>query len=189
TTNSIKQTFNRRVVQAQLEAKNPLSLAFAIPDHPWVDSGDGAAVRIAMTVGATGPGNGRLLQVRDEYVNQKSQDEIEVKLSEQQGLLFADLKTGANVAGAKPLLACMGVSSPGVKLHGAGFIVTPEEAAKLGLGTTAGIEQRIRSYRNGRDLTQSPRGVMVIDLFGMRAEQVREKFPAVYQHVLEHVKP
>ena len=34
TTNSIKQTFNRRVVQAQLDAKNPLTLAFAIPDHP-----------------------------------------------------------------------------------------------------------------------------------------------------------
>ncbi len=28
--------------------------AFAIPDHPWVDSADGAAVRVAMTVGATG---------------------------------------------------------------------------------------------------------------------------------------
>ena len=34
TTNSIKQTFNRRVVQAQLDAKNLLTLAFAIPDHP-----------------------------------------------------------------------------------------------------------------------------------------------------------
>ena len=28
-----------------------LSLVFAIPDHPVVDSADGAAVRIAMTVG------------------------------------------------------------------------------------------------------------------------------------------
>ena len=53
TTNSIRQTFNRRVIQAQLEAKNPLSLAFAIPDHPWVDAADGAQVRIAMTVGST----------------------------------------------------------------------------------------------------------------------------------------
>jgi hypothetical protein len=30
---------------------------------------------------------------------------------------------------------------------------------------------------------------MVIDLFGLTAEQVRQKFPAVYQHVLTRVKP
>ena len=51
TTNSIHQTFNRRVVEKHLNAdKTPLTLAYAIPDHPWVDSTDGAAVRIAMTV-------------------------------------------------------------------------------------------------------------------------------------------
>ncbi|MEZ5609179.1 MAG: hypothetical protein R3E45_01845 [Rhodocyclaceae bacterium] len=60
TTNSIKQTFNRRVVQAQLDAKNPLTLAFAIPDHPWVDAADGAAVRIAMTVGTADGADGTL---------------------------------------------------------------------------------------------------------------------------------
>ena len=37
TTNSIKQTFNRRIIEAHLVAKSQLSLAFAIPDHPWVD--------------------------------------------------------------------------------------------------------------------------------------------------------
>ena len=54
TTNSLRQTFNRRVVAAHLaDRKHPLSLLFAIPDHPWVEAGDGAAVRIAMTVGAS----------------------------------------------------------------------------------------------------------------------------------------
>ncbi len=187
TTNSIKQTFNRRVLQAQLEAKSPLSLAFAIPDHPWVDAADGAQVRIAMTVGTATGQDGRLLQVRDEVSS--GQDEVEVKLQERQGRMFADLKIGADVAGAKPLMACLGISSPGVKLHGAGFIVTPEEARQLGLGTVDGLEQHIRDYRNGRDLTQSPRGVMVIDLFGLAANQVRDKYPTVYQHVLERVKP
>ncbi|MFD2817159.1 DNA methyltransferase [Paracoccus aerius] len=53
TTNSLRQTFNRQVLEPHLSApKKPLSLAFAIPDHPWVDAGDGAAVRIAMTVAA-----------------------------------------------------------------------------------------------------------------------------------------
>lgn len=187
TTNSIKQTFNRRVIQAQLEAKTPLSLAFAIPDHPWVDAADGAQVRIAMTVGAAGVQEGRLLLVRDE--SSGDQDEIEVSLQEQLGRLFADLKTGANVAGANPLQACLSFSSPGVKLHGSGFIVTPEEAKQLGLGSVVGLEKYIRAYRNGRDLAQSPRGVMVIDLFGLTAGEVRDRFPAVYQWVLEKVKP
>ena len=30
---------------------------------------------------------------------------------------------------------------------------------------------------------------MVIDLFGLTVDEVREKFPAVYQHVLTKVKP
>ena len=50
TTNSITQAFNRRVIQFHVSSSNPINLSFAIPDHPWVDSTDGAAVRIAMTV-------------------------------------------------------------------------------------------------------------------------------------------
>ena len=64
TTNSLTQTFNRRVVQGSLS--KGVSLAFAIPDHPWVDNADGAAVRIAMTVGTASNGEGRLLSVTDE---------------------------------------------------------------------------------------------------------------------------
>jgi hypothetical protein len=189
TTNSIKQTFNRRVLQTQMEAKNPLILAFAIPDHPWVDSADGAAVRIAMTVGTAESGTGRLLVVRNEQSADNVQDEIEVNLIEKHGILFSDLKSGANVASAISLKSVLNISSPGVKLHGSGFIVTKEQAIKLGLGSIHGIEQHIRNYRNGRDLTQSPRGVYVIDAYGLKSEQLREKYPALYQHIIEHVKP
>ena len=68
-------------------------------------------------------------------------------------------------------------------------IVTPTEARALGLGTVPGLETHIRAYRNGRDLTGTPRGVMVIDLFGLQADEVRQQFPAVYQWLLERVKP
>ncbi len=34
TTNSLKQTFNRKVLQHHMAQKKPISLAFAIPDHP-----------------------------------------------------------------------------------------------------------------------------------------------------------
>ena len=116
-------------------------------------------------------------------------DGFEVELGEKRGKIFADLRVGANVAGAVPLRANEEISCPGVKLHGSGFIVTREEAAQLGLGRTDGIERHIREYRNGRDLTARPRDVLVIDLFGLSAEEVRSRFPAVYQWVLERVKP
>ena len=117
------------MLQTQLDSPNPICLTFAIPDHPWVDSADGAAVRIAMTVGAVDANEGRLLSVRDEQASR--QDEVELNLYEQQGRLFADLQIEANVAGACPLRSNLGISSPGVKLHGAGFIVTAEQAAAL----------------------------------------------------------
>ena len=47
----------------------------------------------------------------------------------------------------------------------------------------------IRDYRNGRDLTGEPRNVMVIDAFGLSAEELRTQHPAVYQWLLERVKP
>jgi SAM-dependent methyltransferase len=186
-TNSLAQTFNRRVVQPHLTASTPLSLLYAISDHPWVDSADGAAVRIAMTVGEGGDHPGTLQRVVEEAPGDG--EGREVRLATRVGKLFADLRIGADVAGAAPLLANSRLSCPGVKLHGSGFIVTPEEAAQLGLGRLPGLEQHVRLYRNGRDVTAVPRNVMVIDLFGLSAEEVRTRFPEVYQWVLERVKP
>lgn len=90
---------------------------------------------------------------------------------------------------ALPLLANEELSSPGVKLHGSGFIVSPKTASDLGLGSQEGLGRHIRPYRNGRDLASKPRGVMVIDLFGLSTSDVRKRFPETYQHVLENVKP
>ncbi len=56
TTNSITMIFNRRVIEDFLSHKSePIFLTFAIPDHPWVDGAEGAAVRIAMTVAENKP--------------------------------------------------------------------------------------------------------------------------------------
>lgn len=66
TTNSITQLFSRRVIATHLDAKDAVSLRFAIPNHPWVNEKDGAAVRIAMTVVVKGKRDGTLLTVIDE---------------------------------------------------------------------------------------------------------------------------
>jgi hypothetical protein len=186
TTNSLRQTFNRRVVQLALT--DGLSLLFAVPDHPWVDSANGAAVRIAMTVAGVVQGDGKLLTVQSEQSSDYG--EVEVELAQPRlGLIHADLRMGANVAAAAVMQSNMNLSNRGVQLFGAGFIVTPEEAASLGLGTIAGLEKHVRQYLNGRDLTSTPRGVLVIDMFGLDVADVRAKYPSAYQWLLERVKP
>jgi len=190
TTNSITQTFSRRVVRAHLEAaRAPLHLAFAIPDHPWADGTGSAAVRIAMTVGEAGQGDGVLKTVTAEGEPSPSDGAVPVSLSRTEGRINADLTIGADVAAAVPLRANERLSSPGVKLHGSGFIVTPAKARDLGLGAIDGLDRHIRPYRNGRDLTARPRGAMVIDLFGLDDDDVRRRFPAVWQHVRDTVWP
>jgi hypothetical protein len=185
-TNSLRQTFNRRVLEKHLGEKTPLSLIFAIPDHPWVDDVEAAAVRVAMTVGEAGDASGLLQSVESEEPGDES---YKVTFSERVGKIAADLKVGADVAAALSLKSNSEISSRGVQTIGAGFIVTREEAQKLGFGKTSEIEKHIREYRNGKDLTTTPRGVMVIDLYGLSESEVRTKFPEIYQWVHERVKP
>ena len=191
TTNSLRQTFNRRVLEPHLnDPKKPLSLLFAIPDHPWVDSNKGDAdVRIAMTVGSAGNRQGRLLTIVSESKEKTEADGRPVTFDFEYGKIFANLQIGADVNSAKPLRANERLAYRGVQVIGSGFIVTREQAVALGLGTVDGIERHIRDYRNGRDLTATPRGVMVIDLFGLPEAEVKARFPAIYQHVLDNVKP
>ncbi|WP_035713134.1 class I SAM-dependent DNA methyltransferase [Azorhizobium doebereinerae] len=188
TTNSISQVFQRRVMERYLNAKKPLSLVMAIPDHSWTKAArDSAAVRIAMTVAANGARDGLLRDVTSE--EGIDTDAPVIGFQERMGKIHSDLTVGVDVTTAVPLLANEGLSSPGVKLHGSGFIVTPEQAAELGLGRRPGLERHIRAYRNGRDLAARARGVMVIDLFGLEADEVRARYPEVYQYLLRTVKP
>ena len=140
-----------------------------------------------MSVGSASIAEGRLLLVASERAT--GTEEVDVRLDERRGVLHADLRVGANVASAGALRANDALSSPGVKLHGAGFIVTRDEAAVLGLGLVQGLDRHIREYRNGRDLAATPRDVLVIDLFGLTVDEVRHSFPQTFQWVLERVKP
>jgi len=188
TTNSITQVFQRRVVERHLADPHPVALKLAIPDHPWTKaSRDAAAVRIAMTVVEAGNSEGRLLSVISQ--TDLDTDEPKIEMTETKGRINADLTVGVDVTHVSPLQANFGLCSPGVKLHGSGFIVTPEIASHLGRDRRPGLQKYIRKYRNGRDLTDRPRNAMVIDLYGLEAEEVRERFPEVYQYLLERVKP
>ncbi|MCL2822578.1 MAG: hypothetical protein FWD57_01170 [Polyangiaceae bacterium] len=187
TTNSISQVLNRRVLALHMESENPLHLVFAVPDHPWVDAPNGAAVRIAMTVAESGPGSGTLATVQHE--TETSTAEIHVALAKSSGVIHANLRQGVDLTLALPLLANRDLCSRGMVLHGSGFIVTPSQATKLGLGRIPGLDRHIRPYRNGKDIAARSRGVMVIDLHGLSAQEVQDRYPEVYHWVFTRVKP
>lgn len=188
TTNSLRQTFNRRVLQPHLDdRKRPISLLFAIPDHPWVDSLDGAAVRIAMTVAGAGRREGRLLILESESKTGPEVDGRHVTFEEKRGRIFPNLQAGVDVASTEELRANEGLAHMGVKLHGMGFALSEELAKKF---LESGSETPpIHRYVNGRDLMSVPSYRFVIDFFGLSAVEAQAKFPTVFQHVMDTVKP
>jgi hypothetical protein len=183
TTNSLPQTFNRRVVAAHLEAKNPLSLTFAIPDHPWYLGGDMAAVRIAMTVGVAGKRDGQLVRVVDSQRQAtRGGDELRPPRS---GPILSNLTVGIDLDEAKPLRAGEEICGLGVALHGSGFILTSSEATRLAKSGQAVI----KPYVNGRDLLHRPKPKSLIDFSFLSESEARSTNPAAFQHVVLHVKP
>lgn len=188
TTNSISQVFQRRVMEPYLNAKKPLSLTMAIPDHPWTKvTRDSAAVRIAMTVAEAGKHDGLLMDVTAEEGVET--DSPVIQFAEKRGRVNSDLTVGVDVTEAVELAATRGITSAGMKLHGAGFLVRPDELSKLGYSTRQGLYERVRPFRNGRDLMARSRDLMIIDMFGLTADQVRSAYPEIYQHLLTTVKP
>ncbi|MGE0418089.1 MAG: class I SAM-dependent DNA methyltransferase [Acetobacteraceae bacterium] len=188
TTNSISQVFQRRTVERHLTAKKPVSIVMAIPDHPWTKAApDSAAVRIAMTVVEAGTKDGLMRDVVGE--DGLDTDTPSIIFQETRARINGDLTVGVDMGAVTALRANEGLSSRGMALHGAGFIVTPSQAAALGLGRRPGLETHIRPYRNGRDLLRRSRDVMVIDLDGLNIDNIRNEYPEVYQYILLRVKP
>src|SRR5690606_35001964 len=118
----ISQAQNRQVV-ADAAARGA-SVAWAIPDHPWVDETGNAAVRVAMTMTSADARGAKLVRV-DEFGR--------VILETSTERLNADLTVHADVgrASSHALLANRGLCSRGFSLHGAGFILKRDEADAL----------------------------------------------------------
>ena len=187
TTNSITQPFNRSVIETFLaDEKKPLHLAYAISDHPWVDSSDGAAVRIALTVGVSGKAAGELATVTDE--RETGDGAHEVTLKDTVGRIGANLQLGADVSAALSLKANERIASQGANPLGLGFRLTSEDLKRFGLDPNADIP-RCPKYAIGRDLVQKWEDKWVVDFSGLTEEQAASECPMLYQHILIHVKP
>ncbi|MBE9138108.1 DUF559 domain-containing protein [Nodosilinea sp. LEGE 07088] len=186
TTNTIRQTWQRKLIELHQLSNNPIRLFFAVPDHPWSD--EGAAVRIAMTGAELD--NPDIAQMADlklvinEPTASTPEDSAE-KLqldSKKAGKIFPNLCAGVDVSKALPLNSGQDLCSRGMQLIGGGFRLSEEEVK--------GIEPDVvHLYLNGRDLLQTSRGSYVIDLFGLSEQEAMTKFPKAYQWVSDRVRP
>ncbi|WP_211252177.1 class I SAM-dependent DNA methyltransferase [Marinobacterium jannaschii] len=184
TTNSVTQLKNRQVIEPHLSSN--LHITFAIPDHPWIDAGDGAAVRIAMTVAAVEAENGSLLLVAEE--NDSGEDAKNISFTQHSGQIHANLRVGAALSKAITLSSNSSVVFQGVKLVGNGFLLD-ETQRNSWISVTPLWERYLPRLIAGADLTKGREARYCIDFFGLTCEQAAAACPPAYQQVLTEVKP
>ncbi len=185
TTNSITQVFNRRVLEPHLAAEEPLSIIFAVPDHPWIDATDGAGVRIAMTVGELGNRNGQLSRAVDE--KPATEDQFDVVFEKRVGKINADLSVDIDLRSVAPLKSNEGLCGQGMKLVGEGFVL--EKEIDRDVPNTATGFPVVRRYISPRDILDGKPGRHVIDFCGLSEAESRRIHPAAFQILLDRVKP
>jgi hypothetical protein len=184
-TSAITQPFNRRVVARALQSASPIRLVFALPNHPWTDTSDGADVRIAMVAGEGGSGEGELVVVTRE--SPETDGVIEVEVSSTRGVIQADLRIGTNLALASPLQANGGISGTGLIPGSRGFILRASEVGLYRQDKPAAA--MIFPFRNGRDVLGNARGSWVIDTTGQTEESLMSATPRIYQRLRDKVYP
>lgn len=185
TTKTIAQASNRPVLRSRLNDRaHPLHFSFAVPNHPWHDTETTAAVRIAMTTIAPGTGRGVLAMVTKE---KRSGRETIIELTEQSGDIQVDLSIGAAVASAEPLASNAKLSWMGVKMSGDGFKI--DRATRAKFAADGFPLDRMPLIVAGSDVTDQPGELYAIDAYKLTEAALRDKWPGVYQHLYDRVKP
>lgn len=184
TTNSIRQSFCRGVLERHLKDEKNFRIAFCVPDHPWVDSHLGAAVRVAMTVGSDAGEPGRLLEIEAETYDDEGVAQIGFVKSV--GLISPALTIDYDPAGSPPLIANSSVCSVGYQLSGKGFVLTRDQIARHFEHVP---ERVIKPLLSGRDITQKTRDLFAIDVCGFSEAELRDREPSIYQWLAAYVKP
>lgn len=185
TTKTITQVSNRRVLASHLAGANRVSLIYAIPNHPWVDSGTGADVRIAVTVATRGDEPGLVARVANETaVNDDGT--VSPEFVETSGRIGPDLSVGARVSGVHTLNSNVGMSFQGPILVGEGFRLTAQDLEALQVTQPSPVVKR---YVIARDIVRGGPPTWVIDFYGLSQRDAAAEYPAVMQHVIDNVKP
>ena len=188
TTNTIHQVRQRSVIEFHQNQKNPIRLFFAIPDHPWTDLAEDAAVRISMTAAESQNWQVQSInllgKVTFEEIGATPEAAAEqIKIDWRPvGNIFSNLQTGSDITKAQVLKSNCDLTSRGVMINGSGFLLEEKEFDIV-------EAEVLFPYLNGRDFMQKHRNIRVIDLFDISDEQIQRCYPKAYQCLLERVKP
>lgn len=139
-----------------------------------------------MTVTEAGKQDGLLMEVTAEEGVET--DSPVILFAEKEGKINSDLTVGVDLAAALSLTASDGLAHKGVQLNGMGFVLSEIDLPLL-LSKEPNGDALIKEFINGRDLVQKPRQVKVIDTYGYDADELRLRFPYIYQLLLTRVKP
>lgn len=187
TTKSIVQSYSRGLIDRHLSAKDGIAINFAVPNHPWVEATDGAAVRVAMMVGVSKPDySGKAVLAR--VIDEANGAEAVILEKEDVDLIDATLKAAVGMEKVTPLKANENVCFQGVVPAGNGFKLEPEDLEKLGFEPNQ-LPSVIRRYIIGRDIVQRHQPKFIIDFNEMPEEEARNKWPVLYQRLIDRVKP
>jgi len=179
TTNTLRQSIGQKVVTRATTGSNPVSIVFGVADHPWRDVETDAAVRVSMTVTAAGSCDGQIVEVDDVPAAPI--------LRSASGRVNPDLTVGLNITAAKTLKANAHLCFMGVKLAGDGFRITPDERCQF-VSANASCDY-MPMLIAGSDITRRPQDRYVIDVFGLTESELREQEPALFQHLVNTVRP
>ncbi len=187
TTNSIRQVRQRKVIDFHFKQKRPIRIIFAIPDHPWVDGG--AAVRITMTAGALNNsrkpvGIAQLGIVVTENEGETPEDKATAILIKYKKVdrIFSDLSFGIDTTKAKVLKSNVNLTSKGFELGSQGFLIDKNHNALI-------QSEVVHPFVTGRDLAQKLEERYVIDVNHLPEQELKIRYPIIYQWLLEKVKP
>jgi hypothetical protein len=184
TTSSVRQVQNRAVVRAALDGEPPLRIAWALPDHPWVEQG--AQVRIAMLVVERIEPDLPPARLGRVVVERASGVELAFEAVEH---IHADLQAAHDLESAEPLDANAGVCFQGMNLVGKdGFVLTPEQVVALGYDPDA-LPSVIRPYLGGREFLHARPAEYVIDAYGLDEHELADAHPRLHAHLRARVWP
>ncbi|WP_425617807.1 class I SAM-dependent DNA methyltransferase [Anatilimnocola sp. NA78] len=186
TTDSITQQYSRPAIDQHLDANPGVQIVFAIDEHPWVEDKNGAAVQVAMTV-AIAKSVASPSKVIGKIVKGGSDLATDVTF-QFVSKISSMLRSDFDLAAVKPLLANSSICFQGIIPGNDGFKLEVEELKSLGIDSKK-LPSVVRRYIIGNDIVRVLRQKWVIDSFGRSEEELRSEFPALYQWILDRVKP
>jgi len=184
TTNSIGDPGNRGVLDSVITSGSQIT--WAVKDHPWVDTGSDAAVRVSMLVFEGGQSS-RTPEIGKVIDEKKTTERIEMRPVKKISSLLT-VETGASAVAKIGLQGNAGMVFKGIELAGSGFQLSLQQENNL-LSASPQSSSYIKKLIGGRDLIHSLPSTSIIDLGELSMEEAEEMCPHVLDHVRRTVKP